>query len=126
MVFGVVFDCIMLSRLVLFCAFSTFVLQSVGANLPESLEVLHMDLVRICEDLVQQTGTSRVEFWFFKESDIASYAEELSERLIVSEPIAKYPKLLFDENCGFDDSRAGIPTLVFVFLGSSGQVIWKD
>lgn len=90
------------------------------------MQVLHSEIVRIYENLVQQTSNSRSEFWFFQESDIASYAEELSERLIVSKPIAKYPILLFDENCGLEGSMAGIPTLVFVFLGSSGEVVLED
>lgn len=112
----------MLIKLVLFCAFFQ---QPLKANLPESLQVLQSELVRICDDLVQQTSTSRIEFWFFRESDVAWYAEELSENLIVSEPFVRYPKLLLDESGGFDGSEAGVPTLAFVFLGSSGQVIWK-
>lgn len=113
----------MLIKVVLFCAFAFFCQKSVKANFPESLEVLQSELVRICEDLVQQTSNSRTEFWFVKESDVASYAKDLSENLILSEPLAKYPKLLFDENGGFDASTTGVPALVIVFLGSSGQVI---
>lgn len=115
----------MLNKLVLVCVVSSFFGQSVKSYLPKPLEVLKSTLVRICEDLLRETSTSRTEFWFIKETDVALYAEDLLDDLIVSDPIEKYPKFLLDENGEFVASKHGIPTLAVVFLGSNGYVSLK-
>lgn len=116
----------MWNRLVLVCVFSLFFGYSVKSNLPKPLRRLKSVLVRICEDLVHETNISRTEFWFIKESDVALYAADLIDHLIVSEPFKGYPKLLLDENGEFVASKHGIPTLAIVFLGSYGYVSLID
>lgn len=84
---------------------------------PRSLEVLPSELVRVGEDLLQQTDT-RPDFWFLKESVVAPSVEDVHEQLLLTEPFASHPKLMINEKGSFRGSNPGIPKAALVFLGS--------
>lgn len=101
-------------------------LPDLSKSIPRPWDTLRSEMVRLGEDSIAQPLASRTEFWFFKESDAVPYIGELIEWLLVTEPFAKYPRLLIDKNGEFDGSKAGIPSLVFVFLGSNIEVKLMD
>lgn len=110
----------MLAKTILVCLIPIFLPNLVKTD-SRPLELLRSELVRIGEDSIAQTA--RTEFWIFRESDGAWYAEELIKWLVGAEPFAGQPKLLLDGNGAFDGSKAGTPTMAFVFLGSLQDVI---
>lgn len=110
----------MLQKAFLVCLILTL-LPNLAKTESRPLELLRSELVRIGDDSIAQTARS--DLWIFRESDGASYAEALIEWLVGAEPYAGQPKLLLDENGPFDGSKAGTPTLAFVFLGSRQKVM---
>lgn len=90
---------------------------------PRPLELLHAELIRVGEDLLQQTDT-RPDFWFLKESVVAPSVEDVHEQLLLTEPFASHPKSVINENADWwTDPKFAPPTLAFVFLGSIHNVI---
>ncbi|KAL1382267.1 hypothetical protein pipiens_013265 [Culex pipiens pipiens] len=85
-------------------------------------QTLLSKLVTVGTDLLLDRTESETEFWFFKSLHSASYADDILPQVIVSEPFASHPKVIFDV-FGPVNISLGRPTLLAAIFGKGQPVL---
>lgn len=84
-------------------------------------QTLLSKLASVGTDLLLDQTESQTEFWFFKGLHSATFGGDILPQIIVSEPFAGHPKVIFDE-FGPGNLSLGRPTLLIAIFGRGQPV----